>query len=836
MSAVDEGTTNVGTITGRLRLDASQWNRQLAAAEKKARELGTVDPTIKVDVNAADALAKLAAVDAAEEKLSGTTDRVTKSVIKANDANKTNVSRLGLIAAAVVTLIPMLGPLAGYAFGVAGALGAMGAAGILAVVGIKHAIEQNTAAGQEYAAGLQILKSGLNGLADTAAAGMLANFHIAVGQINSAMPMLNSQVGTFSRQLGTTGNLVLAGVINGFRVLNPLFLTAGLYVQQLAAGFAGWTGNGGLQRFGDYAMQMLPRVAETLGVLAQMAVNLIVALSPMGTVVLGALQGIANILNFIMTVAGPAFAPLVGGALAAVGAFKLWGFVAPMLQGVATAMGAVGVATTIATGPIGWVAAAVAGLAAVFAISTVLMEDNTEAATGYAAALQQDVGAIGAATRAQAAKNLQDAGAFEAGKKLGLSSEIIVNAALGQKDAIEQVNRAMQEQGGLIPGLTAAQQGWGDGSGNLTDKQWELLHASEELSGGLDTQKSLLGEEIAKYNELQGAIGGTTALTRGQLNAQQALADEYGVSLGAYQSATGANKQTEDQLALTTAQMRLQNDAAGLLNNALTILNGGALDVAQAQTGVASANNALTDSFDRNGLAINGVTKEAVANQQALQQQVDAAQRVADAVATQTGSSEAAIQSYKDQKTALEDQLRAQGDLNPEVQAYIDKLYDIKNLKIPPTQLDIDNSSALAKIAQVQKALDGLDMIKSGLSVDSKGNLHYSDSRNTHFDGHAAGGTVGGAGSGTSDSNLIWASRGEEITKAGSASVPGVRPLLKAINQDPAGTMNRLAKATGSAEQAPPQVINNYYTINAADMNEVMLSHAIANRQKAVAA
>jgi hypothetical protein len=146
-----------------------------------------------------------------------------------------------------------------------------------------------------------------------------------------------------------------------------------------------------------------------------------------------------------------------------------------------------------------------------------------------------------------------------------------------------------------------------------------LVHAAETVSSGMGTQSAAVKTQVDKYNELQTALGGTTIATEGQLAAQTDLASQYGVSLGAYQQAVGANKQTEDQLARTTAQMRLQNDAAGLLNNALTILNGGSLSVAQSQTGLASANNALLDSFSQNGVVIDGNTKAAVANQQALQ-------------------------------------------------------------------------------------------------------------------------------------------------------------------------------------------------------------------------
>jgi hypothetical protein len=47
--------------------------------------------------------------------------------------------------------------------------------------------------------------------------------------------------------------------------------------------------------------------------------------------------------------------------------------------------------------------------------------------------------------------------------------------------------------------------------------------------------------------------------------------------------------------------------------------------------------------------------------------------------------------------------------------------------------------------------------------------------------GHAAGGLLGGRGSGTSDSNLAWVSRGEYITPARAVAQPGVLAFLEAL-------------------------------------------------------
>jgi hypothetical protein len=49
--------------------------------------------------------------------------------------------------------------------------------------------------------------------------------------------------------------------------------------------------------------------------------------------------------------------------------------------------------------------------------------------------------------------------------------------------------------------------------------------------------------------------------------------------------------------------------------------------------------------------------------------------------------------------------------------------------------------------------------------------------------GFAGGGLLGGRGSGTSDSNLAWVSRGEYITPARAVAQPGVLDFLEALRR-----------------------------------------------------
>jgi hypothetical protein len=319
----------------------------------------------------------------------------------------------------------------------------------------------------------------------------------------------------------------------------------------------------------------------------------------------------------------------------------------------------------------------------------------------------------------------------------------------------------------------------------------------------------------------------TTIKTKEQLLAQTALAASYGMSLPAYLTATATQKSAADQLTATTQAMQLQNDAAGLLTNAITILNGGALSLAQAQTGQAAALNATTAAFTKNGEAIDGGTAAAVANQQALQQKVAADQQAAEATAKATGSTAAGTQAYMDSKAALEQALKAQDDLTPAVQAYIDKLYDVANLKVPPTKLEVDNAQALEAIAQVnaslasvQRAINvSINVQGSGTALATQGGLKVLLP--------STGGTVYRASGGGIPNRVVDAMNafrpvgtdtvpamltpGEEVISAGPASK--YRNLLKVINAggDPMGSAGMVSSRNSmtqavSANPAPMSV------------------------------
>jgi len=860
-----DGPTTVGSIVGQLKLDDSDLNTRLDAAEARAKEFEALDPTIKVKASVADAIAALESVNAAEKKLQATnaaSDAATQRAILAqmrlndvqnargrtdyqvaaaefalqqatersdaaaekaiaaddslaaarmkllavtdalaasegvedeeenrgNDIKNEGFKRISAIVAAVAALIPLLGPLAAYSAAVGGGLLSMGVVGVLAVLGIKNAMAEGTETGREYSAGVQALKSDLDELSQTAATKMLGSFNWALATLQGAMPQLNSEVSAFAGILGGTGNAALTGAVASLRVLNPLFVQAGMYVGALALGFEKWTSDGGLQKFAAYAERSLPQVASLLGNLATSALNIVEALAPAGTAMVQFLNIIANVLDFLSGF-GPGFAIVVAGATAGYTAFKLFGSITPLIQTVTEAVTGLGVAEQASLGPIGLVIAGVSALVAILGVSLATTESATNAVASYASAVEADNGVIGQNVKLQLAKNLQDSGSLAILDKLGVATNKAVDAALGDAAARKQVNAQILAGANALEAHDKASKSATNSDMLGIGAQADASVAYHAAKDAIEDNATAIQAAIKAYNDLQRAQGGATISTREQLQAQDDLAQQYGTSVSAYEGAVTANQKTAAQAAATTLQLQLENDAATLLTNAFTLLNGGSLDVAQAQTGVAAANNALSDSFKQNGKVIDGTTAAAVANQQALESQVSAAQAAAEAIGKQTGSSKDAVASYEASKTALENQLQAQGDLTAGVQAYINQLYDVANLKVPPTKLDADTSAAAAKVAALQAQFDALETTKTVHVDASTGALTIKWANGV--EAHAAGGTVGGAGSSTSDSNLVRLSRGEEVIKASSAGQ--ARPFLKAFNANPAAALSSVS-------------------------------------------
>lgn len=122
-------------------------------------------------------------------------------------------------------------------------------------------------------------------------------------------------------------------------------------------------------------------------------------------------------------------------------------------------------------------------------------------ADNYAQALEASNGAINENVRATAAKTLADDGALEAAEKLGLSMSDVTDAALGNAEAMERVQKAIDQYKG--DKSFDAQ--------SRTDRLTAEGEAAKKLAESLQTNKKAFAEAAAEARRNQEAVTGSAS-------------------------------------------------------------------------------------------------------------------------------------------------------------------------------------------------------------------------------------------------------------------------------------------------------------------------------------
>jgi len=806
---------NVGQLVATLRLDMDQFSRGMTEAQAQADRLDEKNVDVKVKADTAEAETKLAAVAASE-------DKVSKS-------SKPAAQGLSGVVQAAILLGPALVPIAAGAAGLAVGFGAMGTAGVLAIVGISQAMTHGTDLGGQYSTMLATLKGDLSTLGATAAGGVLTPFSQAVSDLQAKMPTLNTLIGEFSGITGKAAGALVSGLVAAFIALAPLARDADVYILALSNRFAAMMSGPGVVAFGDYVRSVFPQVMQTITSLGDAVIHLVAALAPLGMGVLSVLQTFSSVIAAIPV---PVLTALAGAATAvyiAVSLFKLLSgpigalskslaASAATLQdvGISAEMAAAGVRTlTIAAGVIGAVVAVATLAYSAFADS---QRANTQAANSLTDALIRGKGAIDDQTVSEKANALAKDGTLAAGKLINITYADMTGAALGLPGPLTRVNEALKKTG--VTAFEAARY-----HSALNDAVTKVSAATKNAAQTLDTAKQA-------YDAYNAATAKAAAGGNAQAAAQQALAARIGTTAAALATATAGQQTTADATAAAAAKMYIESDAAGMLKTQLDILNGKSLSLMQAQTADAAATNSATTALKTNKSAIEGTSAAAVANQQALQNKALASQAEAEAVGKATGSTEAAVKAYQDSKAALEASLKAQGLLTPAVQAYIDKLYAVNDIKLVPTPLEIDNAAAVAWITTGLPALVASIRLQP---INIPITANYSAAVATalgaaraniklNLPGNAAGGLITGPGTSTSDSIIGATASGVPITRVSpnefvvnAAATAKNRALLEAINSG--------QQINGSGGGG----VNNFY-MNPSGMNEEALAMDVVRR------
>jgi hypothetical protein len=806
------GRTDISVAAAELALARATNTSSAAQAKTLASGEALLEARRQAAAAALAAAAAAEAEAAAEKKAAAAAledaaaqDQVAKSTNTAGSS----MSRFQTIFTAVVAPGPGLIPIATFAAGAGAALTSMLAVGVLAIVGIKNEMKSGSAEANDFAAGLGLLKGDVAQLEQTASKGVLNGFSTIVAELNANMPELNSETSLYSRVLGAIAAVGFGGVLSSFHALSPLIIDVDAYLLSVTTRLAAFAASPGMRQFVTYAQQSLPTVENLLNSLVTLAFHVLAAFAPWGTVVVDTLTAVSNVINAIPT---PILSTLIELALGGSLAFKAWDSIPGMLMSVATRLGAVelaeggatvatgalGAAIDFASGPIGWIVAGLGALIAVLAATSAAQATAATTTNAYTAAIQADNGVIGENVRQQAAKNLQDAGAIDNAKKLGISTLTLVSASLGNTAAIKAVNDALDKQRAKLDAQQKAAEATREGSILVAAAQKGTRAEIDNVSQSINTQTSDLKSSMKAYNDLQTSLGQSTISTKAQYDAATELADRYGMSLSTYQQVVAAQKTDAAQAALTTQKMQAEGDAVGLLTAAFNLLNGKTLNIAQAQTSFDSSLLDVTDSLKKNGDTLANNTRAGLANQQVIQSSILAAQAHAEAISGGTKLTEAGTAAYRADLIALRDQISAVGGNTSAIQAMIDKLAQVP--KATKTTVEMDTSAALKALAQLRSAIAATLASANARSAA----LTITGKLQNVGAGHAAGGTIRGPGSGTSDTaGLFPLSDGEEVIAAAPASK--YRSFLKALNSGSSSAIgNEVAKISGIPSGAAP--------------------------------
>ncbi len=307
----------------KIDVDADSTPAQRELAEIRARMVALGQQKIGVDISAADAAAKLRALQVELDHLShkakddlqirvdtaAAAAKLAALHVQMNGLN--GASRVGtsggigsgpLIFGAIIAGASLAGPLVGAATaGVLGLTGALGGAA-LAYKGLADAEARETSTGQKLRAQFKGIGAELSQLqvvaADRAAPGVLG----ALGKIRAYMPSLQGPIAGLARHLGQALNIGAGGTVTALRVMQPLLEDGGKGAEFLAQKWADFAGSPKFAEFVAYARRELPEVAEDLGDITEGLVDTAVALEPIGTGILDItaklMRGVDTALDF----------------------------------------------------------------------------------------------------------------------------------------------------------------------------------------------------------------------------------------------------------------------------------------------------------------------------------------------------------------------------------------------------------------------------------------------------------------------------------------------------------------------------------------------------------
>lgn len=293
-------------------------------------------------------------------------------------------------------------------------------------------------------------------------------------------------------------------------------------------------------------------------------------------------------------------------------------------------------------------------------------------------AVKADSGALADNVKSLVAQKLQQAGALDTAKKYGVSLALVTDAALGNKDAVEQVNKTLQDHATISRFVVDADHEMGKKTVGLADDALKLQGTIQGTNGDLN-------KAVQAYKNQAEATGDSTKAT-GKLG---------------------------DAAAKTADDLKDEKSQADQLKDALAALNGVNIDSAQAAIGFQSSIADVTKAVKDNGHSLDITTEKGRAVKGAILDAADAAMKHAEAVGKQKDSVDAGNIVLGQDIDQLRATMKAAGFTTDTINSLLEAYGKI------PTSVTtvVKDPYALDTIADLQRIKKSVEDVPNGKSI-----------------------------------------------------------------------------------------------------------------------
>lgn len=428
----------------------------------------------------------------------------------------------------------------------------------------------------------------------------------------------------------------------------------------------------------------------------------------------------------------------------------------------------------------GAVGLALAGVITVVGILAQKQADARRSAELYAQTLEEGTNRITDATRVMAQENLsmrsqvlwwEDSSTYDSAEKLGVSLDLVTEAALGSAPALRELDREMKA---LRPDAFAD-------SDEMEAYESQVRKVTDAVKGEADSLQRAI--EIAEQKQRADETSSKTS---------QSAADAY------LEAADGA-EELNSQLQQLIDQI---NEANGVGQDAISAN----LNYKDALAEVDEVIRQAREGAEGFSLSLDENTQQGRDNKQMLVDLAKQAQEAADKQFALDGNTENYRATLEQSRQALIDRAVQLGANADEATALADAIFRIPS----DTEWEV-----IAKTAAASQALDTFVRTYDGkvITMTLNPNQVVVNDRvyNGLRDGHATGGPIVGPGTSTSDSIPAWLSNGEHVWTAAEVEAAGGHEGVEALRRwvrTGQGISDGAMASTSTAQLSGPVNVN----------------------------